>query len=147
MGIFDNIIFDEFTLLEGEQAEAYKKRKAEEAKKAKADDDKQAKSRMIRKFGGELFKDESDMPDRNHKDFKARMNIADRDFEKTNSKLEDKVDKTLVDYENNPSTKNKNKVLRDVSKNTMRAYDAADRHIRRHPKQYKESVFEDIEMI
>ena len=34
MSIFDNIIFDEFTLLEGEQAEAYKKHKAEEKKKA-----------------------------------------------------------------------------------------------------------------
>ena len=27
MSMFDNIVFDEFTLLEGEQAEAYKKRK------------------------------------------------------------------------------------------------------------------------
>ena len=29
MSIFDNIILDEFTILEGEQAEAYKKHKAE----------------------------------------------------------------------------------------------------------------------
>ena len=33
MSMFDNIIFDEFTLLEGEQAEAYKKRKGEEKDK------------------------------------------------------------------------------------------------------------------
>ena len=41
MSIFDNIIFDEFTLLEGEQAEEYKRRKAnEKAAKEKAEKDR-----------------------------------------------------------------------------------------------------------
>ena len=45
MSIFDNIVFDEFTLLEGEQAEAYKKRKAEEKKKAEDEYNSKALSR------------------------------------------------------------------------------------------------------
>ena len=48
MSIFDNVIFDEFTLLEGEQTEAYKKRKAEE-KSAK---DKAEKERRDRRYEG-----------------------------------------------------------------------------------------------
>ena len=34
MSMFDNIVFDEFTLLEGEQADAYKRRKYNEKKEA-----------------------------------------------------------------------------------------------------------------
>ena len=147
MAIFDNVIFDEFTLLEGEQAEAYKKRKAEEARKTKSADEKQTKGRMIRKMGGELFKDEANMPNRKHLDSEVREDIMRKHYPKTYKKMEDIVDNDLVDMESNPSTKNKNKALNTVSKNTGKFYDAADRHIRRHPKQYKESAFSNIEMI
>ena len=92
-------------------------------------------------------KSDSDIPDRKHSDWESRMSTAEKKYKKTFSKFEDEVDKDLVDYERSRSTKDKNKALNKVSNTTFRAIDAADRHIRRHPKQYKESAFSNIEMI
>ena len=198
MDIFSNIIFDEFTLLEGEQAENYKKRKAEE-KLAKDKADQERRDRRYPRKGamynapgskqsysksGERYKGQGDRVDyhmttrdnfdRGYKATKLVSKDVDRRYEEN-----DKARTAMQDYdayhdigdrpkgifkgkekkkwdEENEKNKSNKKALETEYKKANKnlhntdskvAIDAANRHIRRHPKRYKESTFENIEMI
>ena len=133
MSIFDNIIFDEFTLLEGEQVEAYKKKKAED----KSTKNKAELDRFYRRYDRDDYDDTTD---------KAKK-VIDKEFK---NRI-DKVDDISKDPDNFGWKERLKRV--DNAMNIQKArrsgdyQDGVKRHIRRHPNQYKESAFENIKMI
>ena len=119
MSMFDNIVFDEFTLLEGEQAEAYKKRKAAEIKAAKKED-KEAINRQYRHV-------KADMKEKGIKQvFKDHIDKAGRVGADTVNKNSSKL--------NNELTKKGAMFDRKAQADMARAIDGVRRHERRHPK-------------
>lgn len=182
MSIFNNIIFDEFTLLEGEQAEEYKNRKKREqyqnwkdkqnkhdmryhgtksdydkgeygikVKDTKKDNTSQKAKDIYSKEYKRREKLSDDLVDKYH-DHKQNNHPGERPNGIFKGKEKKKYDEKKKAYDE------KEKELRNKSydeEERFRKYDmyhkevkdTIDRHIRRHPKQYKESVFENIEMI
>ena len=153
MSIFDNIIFDEFTLLEGKQAEEYKKRKEEE--KYNNSDIKYRNTWSGHYDVGQGYK--TGGKSKSHHEFIknsfGRVGDQSTDQEKENNermlRSTKKADKAIKSRQYGKFN-NKNfdgKKDRDIIDNTdhLNAADAINRHERRHPK--KESAFEDIDMI
>ena len=104
MSMFDNIVFDEFTLLEGEQAEAYKEKKDNEKRKEKHEEIERIKRRS--EAGRKGSKNSNINYDDNIRNDKSSL-IANQMMKNTKRRYYD-------DYVN--------------------AKDAANRHMRRHAK-------------
>ena len=122
MSIFKNVSF----VNEGEQTEEYKARKAKEAedkKKAEAEREK----RRYKETGlgpGNRFNGTNDY-DRRIK----TLDVANNEHES----------RARAGY---------NKEYKNFTNNTHGALDAINRHIRRHPDQYKEStIFESVQFL
>lgn len=141
MSMFDNIVFDEFTLLEGEQAEVYKKRKEEE----KADKDKSEKERNDRRYGvgsytgsknrerfGEKYKGTGDVKDY----YMISKKDGDR-IDASLSKVDKDIERRRKEYNGNADHRNTDNERKNYI-NALRCYssaaDAANRNMRRHPK-------------
>lgn len=117
----DNVVLEDFDfILEGEQAEAYKKRKAEEAKNRARDEHK---------------------------------HIYDRGMRKLNAKIADSVSKNGGDLKG--MVKDQEKILHNMDKaekygkteeRSSIAFDAMDRHARRHP-QKESTFFDDVDLV
>ena len=146
MSIFDNVIFDEFTLLEGKQAEEYKARKEKEAKRAAREEKKHFTDRNYRKVSSKISADkatEEDMED-------SMMRNAGRIM--ASSKTGRKHIGNIMNAEQN-DPKNLPKELKDKAvKSTYaiaNANDAIERHDRKMAKRkdVKESAFDEIDMI
>lgn len=152
MSYLNNIVFEESTLLEGEQAEAYK------AKKAKEKDD--ASNKDVERYSnrgssaGDKKRD-PDSKDQKRKD-KAEA-IVNKELNKRRDEYNQagkKYEKSIKDcQERKPgSGQAMGKAAKEWSEKNSRlfnidglvshgdALDATNRHIRRHPKQYKEAV-------
>ena len=113
MSIFDNIVFDEFTLLEGEQAEAYKKRKAKEKEDREYEDDYKG-SRSFGHFNS-------------HK-----KPVSDKDVENYWKSI-DKGNKEVAKRDYNGRYKSSN----DSWNAAGMAADAINRHLRKEDKKNK----------
>ena len=130
-----------YSINEGQQAEEYKARKAKEAEDAKKKDDEKYYSR---------HRDSSQMKTMagyaNSKANDPNLTLGDiRKVASKNSKTNATAyNKNVDDERNRRQGDGKPMSYRDQ----MRAQDAANRHIRRHPKQYKEgTIFESVEFI
>ena len=122
MSMFDNVVFDEFTILEGQQAEEYKKRKAkEERAQTKKSMDRAARYTLSR-IANSSQNEYGDNADK----------IAER-IMKSSSRSAKEIEDMDDDCDN------KKKVIKTGTK-MMSAMDAIDRHERRHPK--KECTFD-----
>lgn len=112
MSMFDNIVFDEFTLLEGEQAEAYKKRKEEEKASAKEEDKK-------REIHGQKSYKNSSIHDRFNAERLAKRELKNRRKESNNSEKESmkKLDAWRHDMRNDKKMKDAEEAINKNSKN------------------------------
>lgn len=130
MSMFDNIVFDEFTLLEGEQTEAYKKRKGEEKDK----DLEHSYNRAMRynTAGMEQYKGDNRKAYKDAKSAtKAIKSSPEGDKSYRQAKHDAKEAKKNPNYYSDPDKAKAS--LKNLAK-TSYAVDAYDRHQRRHPK-------------
>lgn len=153
MSMFDNIVFDEFTLLEGEQAEAYKKRKEEERY-----NNRNIKSRNTYGYMnvGQGYKTKG--KNKSHKDYmnnkynrvvdqttaqeKENNNRLHRSIEKAEREVKNR--QILGKYNNKNFDGKDNKVL--IGTDVRDAADAINRHERRHSKN-ESGIFSKIDFI
>ena len=134
MSMFDNLVLDEFTMLdEGKQADEYRARKAKEASRAQAADDKQFKDRMYRKAMASSYdakgdkKKEEDYED-NVQRGGARMMASSRTARKAYN--------TMDKYDNiEPTNKKEKREAIEAGKHMGRGLDALSRHDRRKAKK------------
>lgn len=126
MSIFDNVVFDEFTLLEGEQAEAYKKRKAEE----KAAKEKAEKERRDRRYEG-LDKDIHSSFVGNTRNRKDRKENPEKYLDQMS---DDERRANAAGYFSN----------RNKGGDFNTKFDAASRDMRRHPNSWEKEHESDI---
>lgn len=125
MGIFDKVVLEDCYILEGEQVEAYKKRKADE----KAAQDKADSDRNERRYSG-LEKDNHSKFVGNQRKNPNSRSMSDKEFDKWSddySKDERRADRA--------ASKANKSGLRGNKFNT--AFDAANRHERRHAAKQK----------
>ena len=153
------IIFKNNMILEGEQAEAYKKRKAEEKENDIGKEVKTAVHRNNRDIGFKTKRYDTVTGERTNKDFLAGYKKEDEDKMKKDKQNRDKAAKMFnreIKRRGDDNTGKIRKIETDEDGDmTDRSYwdftkaaDASMRHVRRHPKQYKESnIFKNIEMI
>ena len=141
-----------YSINEGQQAEEYKARKAKEAEAESKKYDKYKgdattlgsrigagnKSGGIHPDGNGGFRLGSN--DDNNRDSKS-TDIVYKDLDRRKSDLSKST--TIEDFEKHASS------LNNLSSNLHAAADATNRHIRRHPDQYKESygIFSEIEFL
>ena len=120
MGIFDNVIFDEFTLLEGQQAEEYKERKAKE----------------------KIYNDYVD----DYKACRSHGHFSNIKRDPTDKEVNDYFDS--IDKGNKAVDERYYRYKSDRERDNVAsmAGDAIDRHNRRHPKK-ESTIFNDIEFI
>ena len=112
MGIFDNVIFDEFTLLEGKQADEYKNNKnLKELKKDNKDTDRF----MRRVSAGDVYTYKNPSKPKYGKE---RFNKEISDMERA------------VDANNMVKNHLKDKKISGIDSSNAR--DSANRHLRRH---------------
>ena len=131
MSMFDNIVFDEFTLLEGEQAEAYKKRKQIEKNREHVKDIERPFNYIAKKaLPAANNTKEADLVDK-EKEYTKRIRTSPQG--KALEKQEKHSDGDFMSLKNQ-------KIL---SKGTY-AIDAIDRHDRRHGKSNKQKVAESM---
>ena len=137
-----------YSVNEGQQAEEYKARKAKEAED-RFEKDYEHRDRRLH-HGYQTAKTGRSDADKARDD--KTKKIIDKEFASRMAKAEhaDKQDNRSRTY--NPDLRNKarvaNKNLTNLGFNSDTARDAANRHIRRHPKQYKEgTIFESVEFI
>ena len=155
------LLYDDHIVLEGKQAEEYKARKAAEKKKAEEFDSNPRNTDGYRdpyNKGGRSVADYMKGRMEDSKRNLKSLDIADREREKRYKKHEnDFYKQTMYTYK---QAKNKGKNSKDDPKmkelkdnvaksekdlhnitggNFDRATDAINRHMRRHPEQYKES--------
>ena len=120
---------------EGEQAEAYKKRKAEE----EARKENERKERDKRRYGSGSVGDRMTRYNPNHYDYKGdkEKNIhgVDKMINSINGKIDDMDRKEIA-----------NEKLHRNSDIYDDKYDAINRHLRRHPKN-ECGIFESVEII
>lgn len=116
MGIFDNVVLEDCYILEGEQAEAYKKRKAKEA----AAENKKEMNRNTRFSASRIAQD--------HQNKGENFVKKSEEFLKKNG-----LDKKINDAEKSGD----NKKYAKTAKSTLYAVDAAQRHERRHAAKQK----------
>lgn len=122
--IFDNIIFDEFTLLEGEQAEAYKKRKADE----KAVKEKEYNERNERRYIGQTFGWKSG----------SHPNPSEEMIEKDGKRLYKSMDIEEKEWNNRKKTGKNIENYSGAKPGEIEArMDAIDRHLRKEEKKNK----------
>lgn len=149
MSMFDNVVFDEFTLLEGKQADEYRKRKESQARAEKNRHFANAQSRAARTVGNDI--DKSVRPGVGTvKAVQKQMEKRQNDIDRIKTSPKGKKDTERYEKIINKSMDGKlSKKDYDFSKNyeadVNYAADAIRRHDRRHPKT--ESAFSDIEMI
>ena len=134
MSMFDNIMLDEFTMLdEGKQAEEYKARKAKETARAQAEDDKRFRDRAYRKATASAIdvkgdkKKEEDFEDKVEKNgFRAAAS----------SRTVRKAFNTVDKYDNEPpKNKQEKREAIEAGKTLGRAVDGIARHDRRKAKR------------
>ena len=144
MALLEDYLYSEEFLFEGEQAEAYKKRKSDQAV---ADRKKEYDRNSHRYQSG------STTPGRKaHIDMKSFRNASDskmdkmmKDYDKQRDadfKRDRKAGKMVEDEENKRIKSGKSSLHTKTvgGKTGYNAQDAVNRHIRRHPKQYAEST-------
>ena len=132
MAQLEQYLSSEEFLFEGEQAEEYKKRKA--AEKAELSNKNNGRGYSVG-YKSAANKIEKNLALNKKEGYDRHMKKADEDFKRS-----DKA-KKIVDKESNRRAKSGgllHQLYFDVNRD--KAYDAANRHIRRHPKQYKESA-------
>ena len=174
MSIFDNIVFDEFTLLEGKQAIAYRDRKdLEKVKKAEEDVkyQKNLSRRMdyynknnpdaLNKAASKYFDEKENRKkkfDKSVEDSKAAASKAKKDFDDFKTKKKDdsiskkdkiaaaKKAKTSIDdfSEKNKKSHEAHSNYKNIENNVGNAVMAS---IKRDRRTKHESVFSNIEMI
>ena len=137
------MIFTRVTFLnEGEQAEEYKKRKAEEA----AHKEKEEKERNERRYGG-LEKDKHTQFVGNKMNMRA---FRKADLDKMSEEEYDKYYDTHAEDEHraNAAARMANKTGAHGD-DFNKAFDAANKHMRRHPEKYKHesSIFESVSFL
>lgn len=145
MSYFDNIVFNENTLLEGEQAEAYKAKKAAEKDKAELAD-QMGNARRYYEGSTSKYKDKNDVGSRYLRGTgKNRIVTANNDHERAKKaedlmyadrakKVTNSVKATMAgDIKKGEELANQQKRVIDNEKNVK---DTINRHMRRHPKQY-----------
>ena len=145
MSYFDNIVFDENTLLEGEQAEAYKAKKAAEKDKSKLADE-MGDTRRYYENSASKYKYRNDVGDRfvigkGKNRFVTNINDGERAQKADNIIINDTMKKVrnAVNANNAGDTKKGEELANQqkrVIDNEKRVKDAINRHMRRHPKQY-----------
>lgn len=135
MNIFESVRF----LDEGQQAEEYKAKKAEEEKKKI----EQNRERWDRRYGKSIIDHVKDGT--LHKDFQKAGKINRN--EQRNREIA--VGKAVMSGDEAEKEKSM-KSLTNYLARSKEAQDATQRHIARHPKQYKESaesIIENLKMI
>ncbi len=156
MSYFDNINFEESTLLEGQQADAYKFKKANEKERKESRDAIRKEWRYGDKPRNNQFTPAQEPGTTTKKPIRGKVIGAKNTLEKyTNDAIRrDKVDsminKDMLGKDeqgiksNISGDKSKAKdyanQIKNVKANRDVATDAANRHMRRHPKQYKEAA-------
>lgn len=154
MSYFDNINFEESALLEGQQTDAYKFKKANEKERKESRDairkewrygDKPRNNQYTsaqepgtttkkpingRKTGNTLEKYADDSIRKNKVDSMINKDMLGKDEQGAKSSISGDKSKAK-DYANQ---------IKNVKANRDVAADAANRHMRRHPKQYKEAA-------
>ena len=157
MSMFDNVVFDEFTLLEGEQAKAYKAKKAAE----KEEESRKHRERMNNRYhsGNKKFSNDTEASYKKEYDRrgKASQNASEKaenlrdnapknklfkkkENEKNRKEYEEKLNKAEGEEFNKAKEYGRLHASQNIAK------DAIDRHNRRHGIK-NESTFSDIEMI
>lgn len=140
-----------YSIIEGQQAEEYKARKAKEAEAESKKYDKYKGDTILGSRIGAGNKSSGIHPDGNggyklgtkddnDRDSKS-INIVYKDLDRRKSNVS--KSKTIEDFEKHASS------LNNLSSNLHAAADATNRHIRRHPDQYKEScgIFSSVAFI
>ena len=164
MSYLDMITFEESTLLEGEQAEAYKKRKAEEKEKNHDPEDreiyaKDSKYNQNRRNAGDqaTTKHMSNYLKTADKDWDRKLKsikTVDKEIARRYDEGSPSVDawnkkyNNMADGKETPRDfeKSRDEALKyynqhkNIASHRISAEDATNRHMRRHPKQYKEAV-------
>ena len=148
MALLEDYLYSEEFLFEGEQAEAYKKRKADE----RAAKEKSYKNYNDKRFGTKYIGDNRQIQTKSPGNKMTKQNPNDRWYhpkKRAAGKEEDKKNKEAADSkyyhtnEKGQKTSVSTKTFRkdgepksrdEVQYDLNRAYDAAHRNARRHPK-------------
>ena len=137
-------LYEDCIVLEGEQAEEYKRRKAEE----KARKEKEEEERDHRRYDNDRYGNKYTSSNPNYKKIiRDALNGDDKasdrwDEMRTNDdrRMDDAAYKANKQYYNGSRPMN--------SKENRYAIDATNKHMRRHPEQYKESsIFDGVEFV
>ena len=134
------VLCEDCIVLEGKQAEEYKARKAKElGEKSTSDYERIIRRGHVNRMRGK----DSDVKSRVRK----AHNMVDNEDKRRYEALEKARNSDYNrDYQKNLA--NARKHFNNMAGKVSSASDAVDRHMRRHPKQYKEStIFSDIEII
>ena len=131
MSYFDNIVFDENTLLEGEQAEAYKAKKAAE-KEAREKAEKELQDNANRRIEKSVAQNINS--NEKLKSFDKARKMIDRERASRSDKIRGK------DY--NDDTKKAYNQHSNMYKSIMSNYDATARHFRRHSQNETAEMLE-----
>ena len=121
-GIF---LYEDHIVLEGKQAEEYKARKAKERDERISAEAKREHHRIFNKDVGRTGRNDSERS------------------EKVNEILKKETDRRYKEFLKNPSRK-KEREYTNIDDASLD--DPINRHIRRHPKQFKESTFFDFDL-
>nr|DAE08567.1 MAG TPA: hypothetical protein [Myoviridae sp. ctwwN25] len=138
--IFDNVQLENCFVLEGEQADAYKAKKATEKSDKESAERKQFSTRYDKDNYGNKYTSKNP---NYQKDKKAALNgdddawdKADREKSKDSRRMSDAANKANKDYYSGKRPMNHDQ--------NVRAIDAANRHMRRHPEK---KVSEALDML
>ena len=146
------------TFLEGEQAEAYKKRKASEKE---ANDRKYDKYQLNRScgytgkqfsnFNGNIPDDKKDAKQKYRKKLHKDASKYSRDDDRYYDEYEKTMDR-VTGQEKDSRVRNYFNKRRDTgigfsNNDFSSAYDASRRHVRRHAKNESAGIFDDVELI
>lgn len=136
MSYLDTITFEESSLLEGEQAEAYKAKKAKE----KADKEAAERNRYSTRYDNDRYgRTYTSRNPEYQKDKQAANNNDEKAMDRMDDRMADDAKRmnTAAHKANKDYYSGKRPMNHDEN---SRAIDATNRHMRRHPKQYKEAV-------
>lgn len=156
MSYFDNITFEESTLLEGQQADAYKFKKTNEKERKESRDAIRKEWRYGDKPRNNQYTPAQEPGTTTKKPIRGKVIGAKNTLEKyTNDAIrKDKVD-SMINKDmlgkgeqgakssisgDKSKAKDYADQIKNVKANRDVAADAANRHMRRHPKQYKEAA-------
>lgn len=154
MSYFDNINFEESTLLEGQQADAYKAKKANEKDRKESRDAIKKEWRYGDKPRRNPYAPTQEPGTTTEKPIKGRKSGNTLEKYTNDAIRKDKVDsmiskdtlgkaaqgaKSSISGDKSKAKDYANQI-KNVKVNRDVAADAANRHMRRHPKQYKEAA-------